>query len=190
MSKFGWRYPAGAGNDPFAPYNNTVGEDPTDATILKQAFPDAKGPYEVYRQAYKYTGCGPSVGFEIETQQEFQDGFGPGVRAARKWLYCDDLHGLGTWDECDSQGIIFVGISVGSIVEGVDVDCQTLTDDLQGEPDIIAERFNKMVADVDSEADYIWRETHGCDDCGSEGEWGHPAINPDCQSCEGEGDIR
>ena len=31
MSKFGWRYPAGAGNDPFAPYNNTVGEDPTDA---------------------------------------------------------------------------------------------------------------------------------------------------------------
>ena len=190
MSKFGWRYPAGAGNDPFAPYNNTVGEDPTDATILKQAFPDAKGPYELYRQTYKYTDCGPSVGFEIETQQEFQDGFGPGVRAARKWLYCDDLHGLGTWDECDSQGIIFVGISVGSIVEGVDVDCQTLTDDLQGEPDIIAERFNKMVADVDSEADYIWRETHGCDDCGSEGEWGHPAINPDCQSCEGEGDIR
>ena len=188
MSKFGWSYPAGADNDPFAPYN-TVGEDPTDATILRQAFPNAKGPYELYRQAYKYTGCGPSVGFEIETQQEYENGFGPAVQAARKWLYCDDLIGLGTWDECDSQGLIFTGISVGSIVEGVDVECQTRTDDLQGEPNTIAERFNKMVEEVDGEADYIWSETHGCEKCGIEGEWGHPAINPNCRSCKGEGTI-
>ena len=67
MSKFGWSYPAGAANDPYAPYNQ---EDVMDNSSLITAFPDYDSPYALYRAAYKYTACGPSVGATIWFEEE------------------------------------------------------------------------------------------------------------------------
>lgn len=192
MSIFGSSYPPGAANDPLAPYNQ-AGNEPTDATILKQAFPGSTGPYDLYRMIYKYTDCGPSVGFEVEAEAESEDGLGPyswgWLTAARKWIFCDDLAPLGSWDDCDEAALTFTGMSVGSIVEGCDFGCETLADTMEGEPEAIAKRFAEMVETVNAEASYIWQQTHGCDDCNTEGEWGHPAIDPNCPACKGEGGI-
>ena len=56
---FGWSYPAGAANDPNAPYNQ---EEVPDNWLLSEAFPDHDGIGELYRTTYKYTACGPAVG--------------------------------------------------------------------------------------------------------------------------------
>lgn len=77
------------------------------------------------------------------------------------------------------------GVQVGSIVEGTDA--TTDTHDLQY-PFTPAE-FWTALEEVEAEASYIWNQTHGCDRCGIEGEWGDPAINPECKSCHGQGAV-
>lgn len=76
-----------------------------------------------------------------------------------------------------------ITIKLGSIVEGCDFDCET---------QILQWPFgNKVFWDaldkIEMEASYIWDQTHGCDDCNSEGEWGHSAVNPNCKTCKGKG---
>ncbi len=78
------------------------------------------------------------------------------------------------------------GITVGSIVEGVDwgTDTHTLRYpfEIQG--------FWDALQAVEDEANEIWHNTHGCDDCGMEHpEWGTQTINKECKTCQGEGVI-
>ena len=77
------------------------------------------------------------------------------------------------------------GVVVGSIVEGVDYGTETheLTYPFK------LEDFWAALKKVEEEADQIWKETHGCDDCEEENEFGYIPINPKCKSCEGEGAI-
>ena len=69
---------------------------------------DYDGPYHMYRSLYKYTACGPSVGFQI-------DG---------RWVYCSDLAKFGDWEQF--KGHTIQAMSLGSIVEGV----EQCTDDI------------------------------------------------------------
>ncbi len=78
------------------------------------------------------------------------------------------------------------GITVGSIVEGVDwgTDTHTLR-----YPFEIQDFWDALQA-VEDEANEIWHDTHGCDDCGMEHpEWGTQMINLECKTCQGEGVI-
>lgn len=77
------------------------------------------------------------------------------------------------------------GVVIGSIVEGCDFDADS--EELMYP--FTEKRFWEAVGDVESSASYIWQQTHGCEDCGVEGEWGHPAINPECKTCHGDGAI-
>jgi len=42
---------------------------------------------------------------------------------------------------------------------------------------------------------HIWKDTHGCDKCWDEDEWGNERefgawpINPECKTCKGQGTI-
>jgi len=77
------------------------------------------------------------------------------------------------------------GIGVGSIVEGVD-QC-TAVHELAFP--FTMKKFWKAVAAVDEEAQQIWNDTHGCDDCPEDPETGYHIIDPKCPTCKGEGQI-
>lgn len=116
-----------------------------------------------YRSIYKYTPCGPSVGFRINGE----------------WKYCDDLPRHVTENE------IVDAVHVSSIVEGVDCG-------VEGANLFVpfpAEHFWELVDSVDKQAQVLWDETHGCEDCGPETEMGYIAINPDCKTCHGSGAV-
>ena len=176
MSKFGWSYPAGAASDPFAPWNEQElpGEYTTAANNARKLFKHfgANTWGDVYRALYKGTDCGVSVSIAVE--------------GAEKLFHGNDLYKF----DCNAP---VCAVQIGSIVEGVDFDCATLTLDLTQKgtrkTGNIVKRLFALVAEVEAEAKYIWQQTHGCDDCGIEGEWGHQAINPDCKTCKGFGWI-
>jgi len=77
------------------------------------------------------------------------------------------------------------GVTIGSIVEGIDT-CAT---PVELEYPFTEEEYDRAVQSVESEVEHLWNETHGCDDCGIESEYGGNAINPDCKTCHGEGTI-
>ena len=105
------------------------------------------------------------------SEKDFQDV----VRNTYKYTDC------GAWITRD-----FTSITVGSIVEGVDWDTDTYT--LQFPFKI--QEFWDMLQSVEDEANEIWKDTHGCDDCGIEHpEWGTQMINLECKTCKGEGII-
>jgi hypothetical protein len=81
----------------------------------------------------------------------------------------------------EHQGVFIIG----SIVEGVDAEVPAREVYLPCK----GEDIDMAIADVESEAEYIWQQTHGCDACALEGEWGGRAINQDCKECNGEGTI-
>ena len=80
-----------------------------------------------------------------------------------------------------------LGVTVGSIVEGVDwgTDTHCLRYPFK-ESDLWS-----ALEKVEVEANEIWDSTHGCDECGDPDEYngGHIHINPECPSCKGEGVI-
>jgi hypothetical protein len=88
-------------------------------------------------------------------------------------------------------GIRILGISVSSIVEGVDatVEGDKIVWTAGRSPTLVD--FWNLVESVDDEAKAIWNDTHGCDDCWNgadcEGEYGGKVVDPDCKSCNGEG---
>ena len=47
----------------------------------------------------------------------------------------------------------------------------------------------KAIADTEKQADEIWKDTHGCDDCPENPETGFHMIDPNCKTCDGEGVI-
>lgn len=76
-------------------------------------------------------------------------------------------------------------VKVGSIVEGVDQTTETHTLTYPFD----SNAWDMALEAVEKEADEIWHETHGCESCGSEDEFGHRPINPDCPMCHGNGTI-
>jgi len=88
----------------------------------------------------------------------------------------------GAWLQIDDS----TSITVGSIVEGCDFGASPVSISWPFTKD----KFWESLQEVEDECKYIWEQTHGCDDCGGgEGEWGHPAINPNCPTCKGHGAI-
>lgn len=212
MNNFGWSLPPGCGTLP--------GEEPDqyDNEIVKSAFADYDSPCDVYRSTYKYTACGPSVGFEVEYIEVLPpDGFNdyPSEVTRRKWFYCSDLHELGTWKNMDEHGILVTGVSVSSIVEGVDQCTDNheidVTPDALGEKETdkdggelwrtLARLFREAVKAVNDEANEIWHQTHGCETCakhweGNPANWtdndwdiGETPVWTDCPDCDGHGTV-
>lgn len=101
----------------------------------------ADNPWYIYRCVYKYTDCGPSIGFLIKSNDN--DPY---------WSYCDDLGKLGTFDEMKAKGIEIIGVSVSSIVEGSDAEVSGETLD----EDETIEDFWKLVESVNQEACFLW----------------------------------
>ena len=99
-----------------------------------------------------------------------------------------DLLVLGSLSKGEIEGIWpteAVGITVGSIVEGVD---QSVAPRSLSYPFRIQE-FWDALQEVEDEASQIWNETHGCDDCERGSDTGYNMINPECKTCKGEGVI-
>jgi hypothetical protein len=69
---------------------------------------------------------------------------------------------------------------VGSIVEGTDAEVTASPVYLP----CTADDLDNAVQYVEDETSLVWDQTHGCDDCGMDG-----GINPDCETCGGEGAI-
>ena len=127
---------------------------------------DEKTVKDIERTVYKYTNCGAWFSFEGRSNGGW-DHWG------EVQLRDDSLYNSGG------------EVTVGSIVEGVDYGTEGHT--LQF-PFTLVE-FNQALDEVEGEAKDIWNDTHGCDDCGIESEFGGQAINPDCPTCKGEGII-
>ena len=80
-----------------------------------------------------------------------------------------------------------LGVTVGSIVEGVDWGTDTHSLRYPFEESDLWSALEK----VEVEANEIWGSTHGCDECGDPDEYngGHIYINPECHHCHGDGII-
>ena len=76
-------------------------------------------------------------------------------------------------------------LSVSPYVEGVDIDPIAVKLKLPIQETTLVRVFK----DIQLEADTLWDETHGCEDCGPADCSGYTAINPDCKTCGGGGTI-
>ena len=123
---------------------------------------------DVERTVYKYTSCGAWFSFEGRSNGGW-DHWG------EVQLKDDPLY--------NSEG----KVTVGSIVEGVDYGTEEHT--LQFP--FTLEEFDQALDEVEKEVEYIWNETHGCDDCFLNIGFTDSvrAINPDCKTCKGKGII-
>ena len=208
MSKFGWSYPAGAGSDPNAPYNQEENPDNSD---FEEQFADFDGPYDMYRSVYKYTACGPSIGFYLYFIKEpapYMDESGPASggfgEEIYEYFYCNDLRQFGTWQDMRENGVLILGVGASSIVEGVDQETgwhEVEWRPFEVEPAKLREEFWECVRLVDQEAHDIWNDTHGCDWCRAHWryEWdngllcveymgvGSTPVWADCAMCKGHG---
>ncbi len=86
------------------------------------------------------------------------------------------------------------GIALGSRVEGVAENTETYTLNYP----FTIDQFQDALQSVENEAEEIWNDTHGCENChdephvdewGNEREFGAWPINPECKTCKGEGTI-
>ena len=125
---------------------------------------DEKTVADVERTVYKYTDCGAWFAFEGKSNGGW-DHWG------EVQLRDDPLYNSGG------------EITIGSIVEGVDYG----TEEHVLKFPFALEKFNQALDYVEEEANYIWKDTHGCRDCGIKSELGGNVINPDCQTCKGIG---
>ena len=110
---------------------------------------------------------GEHLKFDTESYEELLS------RAVCKSTQC------GAWLKIiNSQTIV-----LGSIVEGCDFGTTTYT--------LVwpfsATEFWETLDEIEGDAAYIWDQTHGCECCHTEGEWGHEAIDPLCKNCKGKG---
>lgn len=192
MSKFGWSYPAGAANDPNAPYNQEA-QPCNDACI--EAFSDYTGPYDLYRNVYK-SSIGHTIGFKITGiwSAEGNVKCGPDDFEESRDFYCDDLRQFGTWEDMDQNGFIVTHIMVSSIVEGVDECTSTIIvnwDQFNLYPKDLAELFWQACTAIKHEVEAIWMDTHGCDTCrkhfGDVDELELCPVWTECPECWGEG---
>jgi hypothetical protein len=176
-------------------------EDP-DNRYFAQAFPDADGPAELYRQVYKYTSCGAYLSVQIQYYKTIEpDGFNefPFDKLVSEWVDCGELSRLGTWKDMDQQGVVVTSLLVGSSVEGVDEGTDNIeVDAKQAEEDPLdyRTRFDASLIEVEQQAESIWNNTHGCESCVAY--WTDQGIDIDdsgglvpvykyCPDCQGSG---
>lgn len=189
-------------------YPSEYDEERLDNQYFAEAFPDAKGLGDLYRQTYKYTACGPWLSARIQYIKVLEpDGFDeyPHEQEVEEWVNSDALYRLGSWSDMDSQGVLVTALMVGSIVEGCDYGAdehELEVKQLDEEPEQFAERFYKAVEEVNAEANFIWNDTHGCETCAKhwhdenvlahtygsfEGCDGKTPVWSDCPDCDGHG---
>ena len=125
---------------------------------------------DVYRAAYKYTDCGPSIGVAVaECDQQY---------------YCDRLDDVSIDDPV-------VEIFISSIVEGVERTTDTECIDMKI-PGAL-QRFRDGLDAINKEANEIWNATHGCEGCAKKHkrryELGDTPVHPKCRQCKGEGEV-
>ena len=129
---------------------------------------DAEDFARLNRQLYKYTDCGAYLGIILWGGEPV-------------WSHDKRLPTIRPGD--------VQSIGVGTIVEGTDaapeMEWLNLTDYAEDEDAsrLIAD-FDRAVQTIEDAADDIWMDTHGCDDCGTDG-----SVNPGCTSCLGEGVV-
>ena len=162
------------------------------ADLLTDAFPDYESLSDLARYTYKYTSCGPSVGALIRYVHVDQDPEHTYEEFRQEWFYGEDLKQWGDFKDMIPNGTVLMALEVSSIVEGVDQCCESIEVDANpflSDGPTLREAFYKAVEEVNSEANSIWNETHGCDDCFDypKGEL-HP-IDLNCKTCGGEGVI-
>jgi len=143
-------------------------EDLRNNDAIKDAFGrDFSGPADLYRSVYRYTACGPSIGFALNCEFAADNGEsapGIGFGNGMKTIYCDDLRALGTWDDIDRAGFLIVAIFVSSIVEDTDAETETITIEIDHEADdgeTISASFWAAVEKVNEQAETIWQDWHG-----------------------------
>ena len=185
-------------NDYPPEYDN---EDP-DNRYFAQAFPDADGPAELYRQVYAHTSYGAYISVQIQYYKTVEpDGFNefPFDQLVSKWVHSGELSRLGTWKDMDQQGVLVTALLVGSIVEGVDYGTDSIeveANQTDEDPSDYRTRFDAALSEVEREAGGIWNDTHGCESC--KAHWVDEGINfdgemtpiwLDCPDCQGSGVI-
>lgn len=176
------------------------GDDQPENCDFAAAFPDHTGPYDLYRSTYKYTDCGPSVGFQVSWIECNDNGEagpgGTGDEVKSRWFYCDDLANLGSWQHMNERGFIVTALSVSSIVEGIDAEVAPIVmpcDAFGGDdPEAIAKDYWEAVESVNDQATGLWDDTHGCETCAELAgfvEWmpGDTPCRADCPDCQGHG---
>lgn len=86
------------------------------------------------------------------------------------------------WSVKTGERWVFI---VGSIVEGTDVEVDPWRVPLPCQ----GHQLDEAVAGVEAEAQRIWNDTHGCEECGKRNGWPWPgcAVDEDCPECGGDG---
>lgn len=115
-----------------------------------------EGLFDLYRNIYKYTDCGPSIGFEVyglPSNHKARPDYGKGPEQDKfLWIYCDTLRTLPSLKEMEKKGWFVTGVSISSIVEGSDVEVEPVRlDSTNSKKD-----FWKAVEDVNKEASFYW----------------------------------
>ena len=124
----------------------------------------ADNPWYIYRCAYKYTDCGPSIGFLIRgvpADHKCRQGASWRKGTDDVWLYCDSLGDLGTFADMEQAGFEIVGVSLSSIVEGSDVEIDGVQF-VAGEDSPTMDDWYKALDDINKEASFYW-ERDNCD---------------------------
>lgn len=130
------------------------------------------------RGCYRYTDCGPSIGILFEGQREV--------------VWTDDLSRF----PCEH---VALEVHVSSIVEGVDATTSTQVVNLrqfQTSAEAVA-AINAALEAINAEAEAIWRDTHGCQECHrlnqtaglGDYEPGLTPVHPECTKCGGHGVV-
>lgn len=82
-----------------------------------------------------------------------------------------------------------VGFRLGSIVEG----CDEGADEIELVWPFTQTEWGDALAQIEREAEYIWKKTHGCPGCAQlqdldyEEHIGRISVRPDCKECGGDG---
>jgi hypothetical protein len=132
---------------------------------------EVKTLFGIYRATYKASTCGVTVGFLIDN----------------KWVYCGDLPNEPLDETLRTHEI--TAASIGGYVEGWDGELEPITLTRKRGGLLGVDDYWKAVEVADIEAGDVWNETHGCEDCGTPGEYGGNAINSACKTCGGQGVI-
>jgi len=116
----------------------------------------------------------------IHNMRELLDVVGvPTFEKLRKTVY--KYTDCGAWIVREDCRVI-----VGSTVEGADAEVQPIRLDYPFSP----QQYWEALEALESEADLIWKSTHGCDTCAKILGYGSDELCPvasDCPECKGEG---
>ena len=195
MSVFGWSYPPGAENDPYAPYNEA---EPPCAICLKDCqYCDCPTcpRCEAVGDPHCYAAHGLIDPKPIKSVRDLarncycwddEGGWVSAIKAVERGVY--------KYTDCGaSAGSIDDSGSVSGYCEGSDAEhpAHTLTFPF-AESDWFA-----ALDQCETESRETWDSTHGCEECWSQGycteseelEFGNWPINPKCTNCNGDGVI-